>query len=322
MAAEILGALWELIAKRYEKRDKYELSDFLFANHLFRGLDEDDVEFLSAYREDILTLLSDDAERGILIDSMVDATRMFTWQRNQYLALPVGTETLLTSIYDALVVRSTHALAFAADRTELARSMHAVIDAHHERLHRFFSSVCPTDADGMPTGAFLRSVPCEEYTAETQLRLLALDLADMQQPVLDLGCGSEGGLVRFLLDADIPTVGCDRLAPHEAGFLRMDWTQAPMEELHWGTVLAHQSFSLHFLFHHRHQTGQEQKYAQFFMRILMSLRPGGRFCYTPGLPFFEEVLEREDTFRIRRYPHEAANSQVLRDVALAVHIQR
>ena len=87
----------------------------------------------------------------------------------------------------------------------------------------------------------------------------------------------------------------------------------------WGTVIAHQSLSLHFLFHHRHHTGQESRFARLFMQVLQSVRPGGRFCYTPALPFFEEVLEQQGRYGIRRYPHASAPA-ALGELASATHL--
>ncbi|MCB2205285.1 class I SAM-dependent methyltransferase [bacterium] len=321
MAPSVHEQLKFFIAERYADREQFDLGDFLYDNHLFRGVDEDFVDFVFTHRNEMLVLLADEDKRRQLIDEMADATRVYTWERNQYLALPGGSDTLLASLYDALVTRSAHALRDAASRDALRKAMRHVIDAHHERLLRFFAAVCPTDDGGQPAESFLRSVPCDEYSAELQLTLLALEVEQLQQPVLDLGCGSEGRLMHFLHNAGVAGLGVDRLAPRAEGFLRLDWMQAPLDAAQWGTVVAHQSFSLHFLFHHRHQTGLESRFAQHFMQILHNLRPGGRFCYTPGLPFFEKVLADEPAFRIMQFPHNL-NSSAPSDVAYATHIQR
>ena len=160
MAAELLGDLQEHIARRYARREGYELTDFLYANHLFRGVDGDFVDFIFAQREELLSLLGDERQRRALTADMAEATRIYTWQRNQYLALPAQTDTLLTTLYDTLVSHSRRALAQAHAREELAQGMREVIDAHHERLLRFFVAVCPADTDGQPAADFLRSSGC------------------------------------------------------------------------------------------------------------------------------------------------------------------
>lgn len=338
MIHDTFNQLQSHISRRYADREQYDLTDFLTANHLFRSVDDDFVDFVFAQRDDILNLLADPARREALVAAMAEATKIYTWQRNQYIALPAQADALLTEIYRALTERSRAMLSTAADRGDVADAMRAVVDAHHDRLTRFFAAVCTPGREGAQ--AFLRTVPCDEYSAELQLRLLALDPDSLQEPVLDLGCGSAGTLVRFLRKMGIAAMGVDRLAPREEGFVRADWFDAPLDEDQWGTVLAHQSVSLHFLFHHHHATGQEERYTRLLMRVLRSLRPGGRFCCTPSLPFFEPFLI-ESPYRIERYSHSQdgasgrsgsrdpaveetrpAMPDALSDIAAALHIIR
>jgi hypothetical protein len=71
----------------------------------------------------------------------------------------------------------------------------------------------------------------------------------------------------------------------------------------WGTVIAHQSFALHFLYAHLRSTSRASRFATKYMEILYSLKRGGRFFYAPGLPFIEQHLPNS-RFRvyIRRIP--------------------
>jgi hypothetical protein len=58
-------------------------------------------------------------------------------------------------------------------------------------------------------------------------------------------------------------------------------------------VIAHQSFSLHFLHAHVHSETRAARFAQRYLEILASLAPRGRFLYAPALPFLEKVLPPE-----------------------------
>ena len=340
MKPDVYNELVSHISRRYKDREQYGLADFLTANHLFRSVDDAFIDFVTERRADILRLLSDHGQREALVAAMAQATKIYSWQRNQYIALPARTDALLMEIYRALTERSRALLETAADRNRIGAAMRAVVDAHHERLTRFFALICTSASSGNTTGdasaasaasgasaeavsgAFLRSVPCDEYSAQLQMQLLCIEMDRLREPVLDLGCGSSGTLVRFLRDAGVVAVGVDRLAPRETGFVRADWFDAPLEDAQWGMVLAHQSLSLHFLFHHQHATGQEERCARLLMQVLRSLRPGGRFCCTPAMPFFEPFLE-DSTYRLQRFPHDVNGTRdELSGIAAALHIIR
>jgi hypothetical protein len=53
------------------------------------------------------------------------------------------------------------------------------------------------------------------------------------------------------------------------------------------------AFSNHFIYQHLNRLGQPEKYAAKYMQILNSLKPGGSFYYSPGLPFIECFLPEE-----------------------------
>jgi hypothetical protein len=61
------------------------------------------------------------------------------------------------------------------------------------------------------------------------------------------------------------------------------------------------SFSNHFINNHFDLNGNPEQYLLRFMDILKSLRIGGFFCYTPGLPFIEEYLPSSQ-YKIKRRP--------------------
>ena len=140
----------------------------------------------------------------------------------------------------------------------------------------------------------------ETYSVETQLAVLHLAVPALKEPVLDVGCGRDATLVKWLRSHGINTLGIDVLAPRTDGCIVADWFQFPWPPEQFGTVLAHLSFSLHFLHQHLRPDGDAEKYARQFMSILRSLKTGGRFVYAPGLPFIERHLHH-DRFAVSRF---------------------
>ena len=146
-----------------------------------------------------------------------------------------------------------------------------------------------------------RTIISEQYSVETQIEILHIDPASLLDPVLDLGCGHEGALVKWLRQRKTNAVGVDRFADSASGCLKADWLQFPLPPNQFGTVLAHLSFSLHFLHQHLRADGDARAYATAYMSILRSLRSSGRFIYAPGLPFIEQLLP-SNQYKVARHP--------------------
>ncbi|MDR0303037.1 MAG: hypothetical protein LBI04_12100, partial [Treponema sp.] len=49
----------------------------------------------------------------------------------------------------------------------------------------------------------------------------------------------------------------------------------------------------HFLYHHLAGEEIANNFAITFMEILKSLKQGGKWIYTPSIPFFEDLLPNE-----------------------------
>ncbi len=141
-------------------------------------------------------------------------------------------------------------------------------------------------------------IPCEEYTPELQANLLGLDPACLQEPVLDVGCGSEARLVTYLRSLGIEAYGTDRLAETEGCVIQGDWLETTYGESTWGTIISHMAFSNHFIHHHLKTDGNIQEYAHKYMELLRAIRPGGSFIYSPCLPFMEELLDARRGYQV------------------------
>jgi hypothetical protein len=129
-----------------------------------------------------------------------------------------------------------------------------------------------------------------EYSAELQLRLLGLVDHRWLEPIVDLGCGVEARLLQHLRDRGLAATGLERRG-RSPFVLAADWFDVRFEPGSLGTILSHLAFSLQFLHHHWRPGERAYTYAHKYMELLRSLAPGGLFCYAPGLPFIETILE-------------------------------
>ena len=154
----------------------------------------------------------------------------------------------------------------------------------------------PADDVGQP------GLVCAEYTPELQLELLGIEPSMLEPPILDLGCGAAASLVRHLQQRELRgVIGLDPRAPVACGFVRASWFELSFPSSTWRTLIAHQSFALHFLHAHLRSESVAARFAHKYLELLRSLQVGGRFFYAPGLPFVEEHLD-PGAFRVTRRP--------------------
>lgn len=226
-----------------------------------------------------------DADPGslrILRDDLVAWLR----QRNQFVVIDRSGEDELDAGIESLAVE----LADAEPEDQ-----QDVIDEHVERFVDFVRE---------RLGDAPKDVIAAEYSAALQLDVLGLRIASLEPPILDVGCGAKATLVRALRAQGLDATGIDSGAlepgtPSEIA-VTADWLAYDYGSAKWGTVVSHLGFSLHFL-HQHHASGEGARaYAETYMRIIRSLRPGGVFAYAPSLPFFEPVLPKEGLLVTRR----------------------
>jgi hypothetical protein len=144
-----------------------------------------------------------------------------------------------------------------------------------------------------PESAYVVDVACSEYSADFQMQLLNIDLKNLHEPVLDIGCGKDSNLVNYLREKGIQAFGIDRLVKPDENLFRVDWLDFEFLQNTWGTIISNHSFALHFTNHHYRKDGEYILYARKYMEILNSLKPAGCFYYAPGLPFIEAYLPKD-----------------------------
>lgn len=143
-------------------------------------------------------------------------------------------------------------------------------------------------------------VACSEYTADIQLKILQIDTHNLPQPVLDIGCGKQGNLVKYLCAKGFDAVGIDRFSFSDENLLGADWLEYDYGTEKWGTILSNLGFSNHFHHHNLRDDGNYVEYARKYMQILQSLKIGGRFHYAPDLPFVELHLNTQQ-YKIEKH---------------------
>jgi len=135
---------------------------------------------------------------------------------------------------------------------------------------------------------------CAEYSPEFQLNLLKTDSSFFSDPILDIGCGEHGFLVEYLRTQHLTVYGIDRLQQNKDYYYKCDWLEFIYGQQKWGTIISHLSFSSHFLHHFLQNDGIDILYAGTYMKILKSLVAGGRWIYTPSVPFIENLLPQSE----------------------------
>lgn len=146
----------------------------------------------------------------------------------------------------------------------------------------------------------LNPVPCSEYSAELQIDLLRIDLQNIQEPILDIGCGKEARVVTYLHNMGFDVCGIDRFSSSYEYILRADWLEFNYGINKWGTIISNLGFSNHFKHHHVRSDGNFIEYAKTYMKILASLKQGGTFYYAPSLPFIEQYIDTT-SYSISKY---------------------
>jgi hypothetical protein len=159
--------------------------------------------------------------------------------------------------------------------------------------------------------------PCAQYAPALQLRVLGLEAARLEEPILDLGCGARAAPEPALREVGKEAYGIDRGLSGEPFCFDGDWLDFPIEPGRWGTLISHMGFSNHFLHHHLRPGLAAERYARRYMELLGGLRPGGSLVYAPGLPFLEPLLPAERFAVLRHDLSELVGSsydQQLRDL--------
>jgi hypothetical protein len=173
---------------------------------------------------------------------------------------------------------------------------------HYQRIRSFLKKTNPsTYRINRNPDTEAKTFVCSEYSAQLQLKVLHIDESSLREPILDIGCGEHGRITAYFRSLHKQAFGIDRLKGTHPYLMNADWLAFDYGEKKWGTIIAHMSFTNHFLYHYQENDGTDIAYAQTYMKILHSLCIGGTWSYVPSVPFIEDLLP-QDQYRVIRTP--------------------
>jgi hypothetical protein len=228
--------------------------------------------------------LIDTEAANLLIDYLTNRAVQEFCMINQYYAFDKQALAILRNLYVDLF----------ANIKNRNSSIDSIAEKHYDNLIKWLQDTNPF-AEKIYTkkGEIIESVACSEYSPGLQLKILQIDLDQLVEPVLDIGCGKQGNLVLFLCQKGIEAYGFDRFAFDHPALSNSDWFEYKFEKDKWGTITSNLGFSNHFQHHHFRKDGNFIGYAKKYMDILGSLKIGGSFYYAPDLPFVEQYLDKD-----------------------------
>jgi len=292
--ADFYPLLAEVVTRRYYANWDKSIWDVYRLNADFLEVGEELLQFITAERDMISRVLANPVFFSRLLDLFVNKTLEFLYANNQFIRVNRKEEWELVRIYNVYLHGMKSILAASPTFEALEYRLRKLVAAHFWNLRlnitRYFDSDLSQEDRA---NVILRQAVCSDYSPEFQLNILGIRLDQLVEPVLDLGCGKAGQLVHYLIEKGIQARGIDRLVDAAEALTRSDWLELNIEPGVWGTVISHMAFSNHFNFNHLYQHGSPERYARQYMAILASLKPGGTFYYTPGLPFIEKLLPEQ-----------------------------
>lgn len=196
-----------------------------------------------------------------------------------------------------LILRNLYAELFTNIKTR-KYSIGSIAETHYHNLMKWLQETNSfAEKIYNSKGEMIESVICSEYSPDLQIEILQIDINQIVEPVLDIGCGNQGSLVLYFRQKGIEAYGFDRFVCDNSFLSNSDWLEYKFEKDKWGTITSNLGFSNHFQHHHFRNDGNFIEYTKKYMDILNSLKIGGCFHYAPDLPFVEQYLN-EDKYQI------------------------
>jgi len=160
---------------------------------------------------------------------------------------------------------------------------------HYPALSKWLSGIYPEDIrNALSDTKEINSLICEEYSAEFQLNLLGIDPDELQEPIIDIGCGKNGFLVKYLRRKRKEAIGIDRLIEKETAYLKkIDWNEFEFTGQVWGNILSNMAFSNHLRYSLIYDSKKYQSMIKKLKDLLNSLKREGEFIYAPAEPVSE-----------------------------------
>ncbi len=177
-----------------------------------------------------------------------------------------------------------------------------VMKIHYERLSDIISCYYPEEiVKVLRNKKEIGSVKNEEYTFRIQQSLYEIEIEEIQEPVIDVGCGMSAAFVNHLLKENIDIVGIDRIIGNEnERIIQADWLTYDFKSQKWGMVYSNMAFTNHLHYHmHNGDCAKLNQYIEKYLEILESLKLFGELIYAPSVLALEENINTEN-FEVTR----------------------
>ena len=170
-----------------------------------------------------------------------------------------------------------------------------ILIEHHKNLSEWISKFYPKKfINTLKENRKIGKVLNKEYKADIQKQVLDLNCEELLEPIIDIGCGKNGILVKELSKKYKNVIGIDRLITDQSQYLiEIDWFDFVFENQKWGAVISNMSFTNHMIYTLHNDKKNIFKYILKYKEILDSLKMNGKFIYAPSLSFLEEKLDKQ-----------------------------
>jgi hypothetical protein len=150
------------------------------------------------------------------------------------------------------------------------------------------------------------------YTPEFILQILDVKDSELKGSSLDIGCGKNGNLVEYLSSKGMDAHGIDMECDDTEKLEQEDWLIKDYPENTYNLITSNLTFTKHFNDANSEEANDQEcfEYAQSYMKILNSLKVGGKWHYVPAVTFIEELLP-EDKFEVN---NTFVNENIMRTV--------
>ena len=150
------------------------------------------------------------------------------------------------------------------------------------------------------------------YSPEFILDILDVKDSELNGTSLDIGCGKNATLVNYLADKGMNAKGLDMECEDSDILEQEDWLIKEYPESTYDLITSNLAFTKHFLEANQEEANDQEciEYALSYMKILNSLKVGGKWHYVPSVTFIEELLP-EDKFEVT---NSFINENVMRTV--------
>lgn len=225
--------------------------------------------------------LNHDSEQ-FLIDYATDKALEEFCRINQFYSFDSNSKRELRKIYADLfkIIRSN------------SNSVEDISKNHYQNLKNWLRESNPfAEEVYINKGDEIKAIVCSEYSPNLQIDILHINIENLMQPILDIGCGSQAKFVKHIENLNIEVHGIDRFKFTSPNLTTVDWLEYNYGVEKWGTIISNLGFSNHFNHHNLRKDGNYINYAKIYMNILYSLKIGGSFHYAPALPFIEKYLD-------------------------------